>query len=525
MIRWRKLLVWTLLIFSAGCDGFVTRYGETDGYGGRKSLNGMAAMRKAIEQVPVAGSASSPVSEMKTREIFRLSPRTYSQDAIVWVPRSWPVYNTAEVVAWIDDWLSLGNRTLVFVVPDSGSTAVYWDEVVDLAPPEQRLEIRRRRAWEVHERLLQQSRRRDVTLHPYFDAKALDVPVRLGDRRAIQYDLQPVDPSVKPTGAHSGIMHGPGGFPMSSADTLVLDEDAFDEPVRFSSLVTAEGTDDRKLTLLAKLQHPRWPGSQILVIAGGGLVTNFAMTAPPARQLVARVGRVVVETGQRRIEAEASDEETVQVSFLSSEQGLIPVSDTVPNTARPRGMEFLTTWPISLVLIHAMFLGVVLCLMLLPIFGRPRRLATAASSNFGSHLNAVALLMQRAGGRSEAHRRISDYLQTVRGETSGPWIMPSSQPTDSRSNSTEPQLNTGEPQPNTGEPQPNASEPQQNTSEPQPDATAWQANETDRLASDTATSLPERDERRSEDVRFQTPASSKKDRSRADSAPIKDGPG
>lgn len=440
MTRWRHLLLWTLLAPVAGCGGLITEYGETDGYRGRKSLNGMASMRTAIEETPLAQPDSDFVSEVETREIFRLSPRTYPQDAIVWVPHDWPTYNLSQIAAWIDDWLAMGNRTLVFVVPDSGSTGNYWDEVVDQAPPEQRLEIRRRRAWEMHERQLKQANQREVAVHPFFQATPLEVPVPLDGRRVVEYVLKPIDPDAQPPAANTGITIGPGGFPFQPDETLLLDEGAFSEPVTFSPLVTAKGPDEAELTLLAKVEHPRWPGSQILVIAGGGLVTNFAMTAPPARQLVGRVGEVVVETARRRHDEEASGDEAARIAFLSHEDRWVPVSDTVPNTTRPSGMEFLTTWPISLVLIHAMFLGVVLCLLLLPIFGRPRRLAGPSTSNFGSHLSAVAVLMQRAGGQAEARRRISDYLKVVRGESSGPWVLaePPPQPPPQLSPPTQP---------------------------------------------------------------------------------------
>nr|WP_271872476.1 hypothetical protein [Rubripirellula sp.] len=83
----------------------------------------------------------------------------------------------------------------------------------------------------------------------------------------------------------------------------------------------------------------------------------------------------------------------------------------------------LTVWPISLLTMHGIFLGLVICLMLLPIFGRPKKISHNQSGNFGDHLDAVAALMKRAGGEKYARSKISDYMKRMRGETTGPWII------------------------------------------------------------------------------------------------------
>ena len=45
------------------------------------------------------------------------------------------------------------------------------------------------------------------------------------------------------------------------------------------------------------------------------------------------------------------------------------------------------------------------------------------TGNFGDHLDAVATLMERAGGKKNARVKISDYMKRIRGETAGPWIL------------------------------------------------------------------------------------------------------
>ncbi len=58
-------------------------------------------------------------------------------DVIVWTPQVLGSV-TPQVTRWFERWLSRGNKTLVYVVPDSGSEADYWIEAAKLAPPEQR---------------------------------------------------------------------------------------------------------------------------------------------------------------------------------------------------------------------------------------------------------------------------------------------------------------------------------------------------------------------------------------------------
>lgn len=87
-------------------------------------------------------------------------------------------------------------------------------------------------------------------------------------------------------------------------------------------------------------------------------------------------------------------------------------------------MELLTVWPLSLVTMHGVMLGLVICLMLLPIFGRPRKIRRTRKSDFGQHLDAVAALMNKSGGERYARARISEYMKRMHGESSGPWVLP-----------------------------------------------------------------------------------------------------
>ena len=83
----------------------------------------------------------------------------------------------------------------------------------------------------------------------------------------------------------------------------------------------------------------------------------------------------------------------------------------------------LTTWPLSMTTMHAVVLGFIVCMILLPIFGRPREIPQRSNADFADHITAVGELMQRAGDTGYARRTISDYFVKVRGDISGRWVI------------------------------------------------------------------------------------------------------
>jgi len=95
----------------------------------------------------------------------------------------------------------------------------------------------------------------------------------------------------------------------------------------------------------------------------------------------------------------------------------------------PSGMEMLTTWPINVVSIHALVCGLLVTLMLFPILGRPQKKPSPTTTDFAAHIDAVAGLMAKTRGEQYAKVRISEYFVRVRGEDTGPWVIPASQST------------------------------------------------------------------------------------------------
>ncbi|WDQ15345.1 hypothetical protein [Rhodopirellula sp. P2] len=453
------LVLCTLLL--SGCSRLDTTYGKTDGAKGKQSLNGFGALRETLtrELTPAERSELGDDwqdAELRARNLTRLSSRANQHDAIVWIPTAWPPANPVEVADWMTKWLRNGNRTIVYVVPDEGSTEAYWREASQVAPPEQRLEYRRRSAQQINLRLLQDAQRDDVTVGKLFTARGLPARQTIDDRRIVSYDLHPFDPArnpvvgtttptVQPTAAveednsanDASINDETAGVPaelietepgQSELDQLFSDEDSADRDEATDPHQTVEDdpTDSTEndrpslsfepldkaedVTILARVTHPKWKDSRILVVAGGGLLTNFAMTDQPALEMAARLRHEILST------AKVGADERVSLGFLSTDDMWVPISDAEPGAPSQTGMEMLTTWPISLITLHALFLGVVMCLMLLPTFGRARQVVYHRSTHFGNHLTAMAVLMRRAGGMDFAKEKINHYMRVVRGE-------------------------------------------------------------------------------------------------------------
>jgi hypothetical protein len=419
----------------AGCSRFDTNYGASKGAAGNKSLNGFGAFRTVLQSLPEDAVDDAPPAEIRARDMLRLSYRELNNDAIVWIPSEWSPMNLPDIETWLTRWLEQGGRTLVFIVPDDGSTESYFREAIDIAPPAQRLEYRRRLAKQINDRLLSDSRRKDLSVKNWFVAKALPNRVHLPPRRLVDYEIK-LASSTPSSSTKSADSNEPSDsdeaiagevseeqwseFDLEESPPMITSEintrkPGLDPLIRETAKIAGRQTS---LTTLARFVDYRWPDSQILIVASGSLLTNFAMTESPAQEMAIRIREEIWQA------SDVGDDERIAVAFFSTDDMPVSISESQPGAPNTKGWELMTQMPLSLINMHVAFLGVVLCLMLLPIFGRPRRVRHSRPTHFGNHLSAMATLMRRSGGVDYAHMKISQYLRHVRGETSGPWVLP-----------------------------------------------------------------------------------------------------
>lgn len=379
------------LLLAAGCSKFSTDYGKTSGNSAFSSINGYGTFRQAIKN---AGFTD--------REMNRLTDRLKKNtDLVVWAPQNTNPLNS-EAVAWIDSWLAQADRTLIYISPDSGSEVEYWRTTMAMAPAEKRMEYRRRAATSQTQRRQNRFATSQPPSYDWFTISKLSQP------ETIKGVKGPWAPNGEKAGDTNTQISGTTGLPAT--------------PLEYKVSTTLSPKDETTRVLLktnnstayvAKVTSNKWNGSQIFVISSGSLLSNFGLTQRPNQLLADQI-----------IQAAASAKNSgLRAGFLNNNGTQLIVSNASNGAPVASGMEFLTIWPISLLTMHGIFLGFVICLMLLPIFGRPRKILQVNSGNFGHHLDAVAALMNRVGGERYARTKVSDYMKRIRGETAGPWII------------------------------------------------------------------------------------------------------
>lgn len=408
-----------LMVSLSGCGGLQTEYGRSVGASGEKSLNGFAVLRDVFRR-----------RGWEDRTVARLSERLNNVDAIVWTP-STVVPPDQEVIEWFEEWLQRGDKTLVYVIRDHQTEADYWREAAKHAPPEQRVEYRRRVARAVLEQQRQLLARPSMIAFGWFTAEPADPPESIGQtggswaaavgefdpRSRIEYHVRPAEDSDLNTAGVSGSVHLPSSPPMPAfwepglSDTEV----ELDTP-----LATAGGA-----AVVARVSDETWNDSQILVVAGGSLLNNFGLLEPASQRLAMRLIDASDVAGRTEAAGQTGAAwEPKIVGFLYSDEWGVTLSSLDPSKMGPSGLEMLTVWPLNLVTIHAAVLGLVVCLVLLPIFGRPRRLPPRSNADFAVHIDAVAALMARTSDEHYARAKISEYMTRIRGESEGPWVLP-----------------------------------------------------------------------------------------------------
>jgi hypothetical protein len=408
----------------------------------------------------------------KTRDVSRLSERLDSLDAIVWIPTTHESYEVA-AIQWVHDWLGDQPRTLIYILPDEGNEVRYWEKAREFAPPEQRLEYRRRHAraisdlmngpygyslgssdeidrlwfkakmrrlprprWEIlpHGTVLSASATA-TTAKPIYGVSNLDT-----DWSSDGYEIADEDLSQQTLASDSSgnplavrIFTPEKIEPVEPVPAVAVPDDQVDifkpDPSADADAeVEADWEYEDWMDEQESMDEAQWERllrrrrggygigeSEIIVVAGGSLISNFGIVTDEGRDLVKQL---LVESGKR------ADPTTPRVGFITSGFAGVPVSNSGDQPQMASGMELLTVWPLSIITVHLALMGIVACLILLPIFGRPRKLKERTNSDFADHINAVGTLLNRGNGEQYARQRISEYFRKVRGETSGAWVMP-----------------------------------------------------------------------------------------------------
>jgi len=393
-----------------GCSKkFRVDYGKSRGVAGDQSINGFGALRRTYQN-----------SGWSTRDVNRLNSRLTATTAIVWTPT---VRDTLfdESTKWFDNWLGEQTRTLIYIVPDHGCQARYFEVARQIAPDVQKLEYRRQLARVETDHMLERLRGESIPSNGWFQiertpsgttcgSKFVETPVGewtrsqpvaaaeqlIGDTD-IEYKVTPIVTATATVASPSNLMFGQT-YGTSQVTTT------------HTTLVSA----DDGSPIITRLTSEDWGQSKVIVVGNGSMLCNFSLTTTQGQAIATQL---VAETGDA----------PGLVGFLTTDSPGAQVSEVNPEMNAMTGMELFTVWPLSLIVIHLAITGFVACMILFPIFGRPRKSETTSNSDFADHLDAVAVLMSRSGGEQYARHRVSEYMRRIRGETTGPWVIPAAE--------------------------------------------------------------------------------------------------
>jgi hypothetical protein len=468
----------------AGCGGegeLNTEYGVRRSPRGAGSVSGVGVLADMFEQ------RGHRVSTFR-----HLSPKIRENDVIIWAPDDLTP-PSEEVRTFLEDWLyARDGRTLVYIGRDYFPELDYWKAVRKGASPELVETVQRRLARASLER---DSRRealpekgpkyaRWFTLVPKparqvrqvsgewverlrrqgtpIDEEKLDIrlaarlrpptPKEMSDKKeqdqlvfkelltsdgdALVYRVGFAEGFVPPSPEAEEEDDGSEDEP-DDVDYYYDDEPLFEDEYEFE--FDDYGYGEAK---------PRTPDSQILVAANGSFLLNLPLVNPQHRLLA---GELIEQCEYR---------EELQVAVLETGAQGAPVYLEEPNPL-PSYLKLLTVWPLNVILLHALALGILVCFFFAPIFGRPidRRIQTVVEgrpifvsigsettgpSDFGRHIEALGELMSRTGDVQYAHARLQHYEQYVRRDSGvshkkpPPPVTPSAKPPLAHSPSPEP---------------------------------------------------------------------------------------
>ncbi len=152
----------------------------------------------------------------------------------------------------------------------------------------------------------------------------------------------------------------------------------------------------------------RFGQGQVIVAINGAPFLN-ATSVKPA---YGKVGSMIIDEcpNAKKVALLAYNSSGIQISWI----------DEIDS--RGLGLEMLVQWPLSAITIPACILGIVICISLLPILGRPGELPKRSVNDFGMHIEALGDLIRDTNDEAYARQAVSDYFRIVRAELPPPWL-------------------------------------------------------------------------------------------------------
>jgi hypothetical protein len=337
--------------------------------GCRAEINTKYGKRRGQDRVSVNGT--SVFSEMFVQEGHRvstwtqLSPRLNRSQSIVWIPNSFEL-PTTDAIEFLEGWLSEDpGRTLIYVARDYDAAIGYYQQLAASSSGQDFINARGKLGRAQSDHALSRSYTGKEMKCDWFALESEQSFVRATPNGGTWQDR--FDPSKTD-------IHVASRMRVNVPHTTLLDSD--------------------QSPLIVRITNDDWPGSQILLVVNGSMILNLPLVNHEHRKIAASL---INACGSGR------------VTFLESGPGEIRVSDE--DLRAYTGFEAFTVWPISSILMHLTIAGILYCVMVFPIFGKPRDVVEGTTSDFGKHIRAQGELLAQVNDRHEALRHIQQYRQ------------------------------------------------------------------------------------------------------------------
>ncbi len=430
------------LCLLGGCSSWLPEmvpFGAVTAPDHNRSLNGLGLHRKMWE---AAGA--------KVLTPVKLSPKLDDMDVIVLVGQTYEPPGLGSR-RWLENWLAEGDdRTVVYFGRDFSADIYMRRETLVKLPAQDQVRgeelLAQREAGELSERLQQltnpifcgwfylDTQRRSVPYDAFSgewtdDDRFAELDQNLDSLKGkwpVRVALQPPDnpkwgksqPSWLSKRRQPNLSQP--AEPAQSDDTEALVQQSkwmpheYDTEEKWESAMADVpisrvllAADDGQ-PLVFQLTSEDFGSGQILIVANGAPLLNGSLVEP----LHQRIGERLIETC-----LPAS-----RVALIAYDRSGLTISNVPEKDLRAAGLEMLTVWPLSGITMPAALLGIVVCLALWPILGRPQRLVQRSVSDFGLHVEAIGRMLYEARDVGHAQTVIREYFSKVRGEVPPSWL-------------------------------------------------------------------------------------------------------
>ena len=336
----------------------------------------------------------------------RLTKRVDNFDTIVWAPdnRRLP---PEDVTGWIEQWLGKSNsKVLIYIGRSYDANLQYYQDKFENATTENRGKWQR----ELAEKVMQERRYdydwslpigTDPLVAYWFehddDTTKVDAS-KVGGPWANGIDSNAIDLNcgrlLKPLEDYNVEESTPVFYmPNEEEDDYYYDygyqdEEFREDKINVQNLLTVDGKP-----FAFELSTTANPGRKVIIISNGSFLLNYPL----------------MEQENRKLASKVADEATGDVVFIESDFNWPRIGGNANDPALH--WSWVGRAPMSYIVPHFLFWGVLYCFVFFPNFGRPKRIQFHPPKAFRSHVQAVAAILRRSKEKSWARQMVDIWLK------------------------------------------------------------------------------------------------------------------